>query len=56
MVTRGRLHVVNVEATKPPPHRIQVHRMMQETEVFFDLRMARIVPIDNCRTGELAEK
>src|SRR5258707_14394361 len=56
VVARGKLHVVDVKPGKARGERFEVQRVMNEAEVFLDLRVAAIVPIKNVRTVEFAEE
>ena len=42
MIAAGELHVVNVKAVQPFGHRFQMHRVVDEAEVVFDLGVADV--------------
>ena len=56
MVARGRLHVVKVEAGQPVRERFQMHRVLDETQVFLDLRVARVVPVAKAGAGQIPKQ
>src|SRR5438067_164705 len=49
MVAPRKLHIMDVESSQMVAHRFQVKHMVDESEVFLDLGVARIVPIDEIR-------
>src|ERR1017187_918395 len=56
MVASGKLHVVDVKAGEMVAQGFQVRRMADEAEVFLDLRVAGVVPIDQLRAGDFVEE
>lgn len=47
MVAAGELDVVDVEAMQPLEHGFEMHGVIDEAEVVFDLGVAAIVPVTN---------
>ena len=56
MVARRVSHVVNVKSGQPRRERLQMQRVVDETEVRLDFRVAAVVPINQGRTVQLSEK
>lgn len=50
MITRWRMHVVNVKPREPFTLGVQELRVIDETKVLLDLRVTGIVPIGHART------
>ena len=55
MIAAGKLHVVDVEPEQVVAHGFQVHRMHDEPEVFFDLRVSCVVPVPQIRAVDFPE-
>ena len=45
MIAAGELHVVNVKAVQPFGHRFEMHGVIDEAQVVFDLGVTAIVPV-----------
>ena len=56
MVVRGKLHVVNVKSGQTRGERFEMLCVMKEAEVFLDLRVADVVPINHIWAVKLAEE
>jgi len=56
VVFPGELHVMDVKTRQPAAQRLQMHRVMNEPEVFLDLRVAGVVPVNQIRARDLAEQ
>src|SRR5262249_35001972 len=55
MVTSGELHVMNMKANEAVGQRFQVHRMLNEPEVFLYLRVAGVMPVTEAGAGDIAK-
>ena len=51
MVARGKLHVVDVKSGEARGERFEMQRVVDEAEVFLDLRVAGVVPVNDVRTA-----
>ena len=56
MIVRGKLHVVKVKSGQARGERFEMLGVVKEAEVFLDLRVAGVVPINNVRAVKLAEE
>jgi len=56
VVLRRKLHVMDVKAGKSVGERFEMRRVLDEAEVFLDLRVAGVVPINNVGAGKFAEE
>src|SRR5947208_2059847 len=56
MVAAGELDIMNVKAEEMVALGFQVKGMVNEAEVFLDLRVASVVPVNRRRTGEGPEE
>src|SRR6266516_2595593 len=56
MVARRELHVVDVKTHQPVRERSEMHGVMNEAEVLFDLRVAGIVPVTDGGAGKFPEE
>src|SRR5882762_7303261 len=56
MIAAGKLHIVDVKTGETVAQRFQMHHMIYETKVLFNLRMSCVMPVNQVRTGQLAEK
>src|SRR5262249_20724915 len=50
------LHIVNMETKEAVSERFEMQQMMNEAEVFLDLSMAGIMPVDQVGAGEFAKE
>ena len=56
VVVVGKFHVMNVKAGQAGGQRLKLLRVLDETEVFLDLRVAGVVPVNDVRTVKVAEE
>ena len=56
MVFPGKGHIVNMKSQQPVRHRFQMKSVINESEVFFDLGMACIMPVANGRLRKFAKE
>ena len=47
MITGRKLHIMDVKSIKVVAKRIEMHGVVNEPDVFFNLRVPGIVPIDD---------
>jgi hypothetical protein len=48
--------IMEVQPEKALPERLQVHHVGNESQVFLDLGVARVMPINEVRAAQLAEE
>ena len=56
MVLAGELDIVDMESGKAVPERFEVEAVIDEAQIFFDLRVAGIMPINKSGTVHFLEK
>ena len=55
VITAGKMHVVDVEAAQSVLEGFQMHQMGNKAEVFLDLCVAGIVPINEARASQFTK-